>query len=402
MERIVKFWFLFLIPVNLFAQNFQNMMTDSLRPRINVNAMINTDFIYDINQMDPDWIGGFRPSKIPVYASDPGWGTNGHLYFSIRQSTFKFDSYFPSKLKWGDVHLHFSFDLFGMGVNAGETSFRPRLAYGEWGPLLIGKDWSTFIDLDCFPNNWDWWGPSGMALLTDVMIRYTHNFNKKNRLELAIEIPGSEIDVGQLRQIDPTLVDLTTKEVLPDFISRYTFHGKWGHIKAAVLLRQLAFEIISQQMDTSITHVRYGWAANVTSKINLFNNHSNLLLQLVGGHGYAGYNNDGGVEITPDENKKAVVPFQFGFVIAYDYYFNQYWEASVVYSETNQKNSAGQLGDAFHRSRYFVTQVVYNVFPEHFSVGLNYQYGMRINKDMASAYDQRVMFSVRYMIKYGR
>ena len=217
---------------------------------------------------------------------------------------------------------------------------------------------------------------------------------------MALEIPGSEIDPGQLRQIDPALLNLTTKEVLPDLITRYSVHGDWGHVKAALLLRQLSFEIISQTLDTTTTHNRFGWAVNLTSKIKVFRKKGDVILQGVAGQGYAGYNNDGGVEITPDENNRAVVPFQFGFVAAYNHYFSDKWSASVVYSETNQQNSAGQLGDSFHRSRYFVTQVIYNVFPGHFALGLNYQYGMRINKDLASAYDNRVMFTARYMFKY--
>jgi hypothetical protein len=401
MKPLVKFLLLLLIPFNLFAQNNVDE-PGRLKPGFDISALINTDFIYDIKQMDPDWIGGFRPSKIPINPGDPGWGTNGHLYFSLRQSTFKFNGYFPTKHKWGAVHLHFSFDLFGMGVHAGETAFRIRLAYGKWGPFLIGKDWSTFIDFHAFPNNWDWWGPSGMALLPDIMIRYTHNFNKHNRLEVSLELPGSEIDAGQLRQIDPTLLDFTTKEILPDFVSRYTIHGDWGYIKAAVLLRQLTYVVLSEQMERSADHNKFGWAVNLTSKIKMFNRHANLILQAVGGHGYAGYSNDGGVELAPDESFHVQVPFQYGFVTAYDYYFNNKWEASVVYSMSNQQNSGGQMDDAFHRSHYFVTQLVYNVFPKHFSVGLNYEYGMRINKNLASANDQRVIFSARYLFNYNQ
>jgi hypothetical protein len=401
MKSFVKLLILLFIPFNLFAQNNADK-PGSLKPGFDISALIHTDFIYDIKRMDPDWIGGFRPSKIPVNPGDPGWGTNGHLYFSIRQSTFKFNGYFPTKHKWGPVQLHFSFDLFGMGVHAGETAFRIRLAYGKWGPFLIGKDWSTFIDFSAFPNNWDWWGPSGMALLPDVMIRYTHNINKHNRLEVALELPGSEIDPGQLRQIDPSLLNLKTKEILPDLISRYTIHGNWGYVKTALLLRQLSYEIISEQMDVTTTHNKFGWAVNITSKIKMFNKHADLILQAVGGNGYAGYNNDGGVEITPDAHYHAEVPFQFGFVTAYDYYFNNKWQTSVVYSQTTQQNSDGQLDDAFHRSHYFVAQAIYNILPERFAVGLNYEYGMRINKNLASANDQRIIFSARYLINYSQ
>jgi len=370
------------------------------QPYLYGSALINTDFIFDGKQMDPDWTGGFRPSKIPIYPSDPGWGTNGHTYISLRQSTFKLDGGIPTGKKWGDVKVHFSFDLFGLGLHAGETSLRLRLAYGTWGPFLVGKDWSTFITFDAFPNNWDWWGPSGMALLSSTMFRYTHDFNKHHRLEAAFELPGSEIDPGYLREIDPALLNVRTKEILPDFVARYSLLGDWGYIKGALLLRQLSYEILSQEKEKVVEKNKFGWAFNFVSKVRMFKNHGALKLQGVYGYGYAGYNNDGGVEITPDYNFKAVVPLQYGYVLAYDYNINKRWETSIVYSETQQDNSIGQTNDAFHRSQYFVVQLAYHVFQDRFLLGLNYQWGKRFNKNLDAADDYRIMFSARYIVNW--
>lgn len=372
----------------------------SMKPHLNIWAMVHLDVIYDIKQMDPDWIGGFRPSKIPVYPTDPGWGTYGHTYFSVRQSTFKFEGVMPLKKKWGPLRVRFEFDLFGLGVHAGETSIRFRLAYGEWGPFRIGKDWSTFIDLEAFPNTYDWWGPSGMALLPSTQIRFTQKLNQKNMLEFSLELPGSDIDPGQLRQIDPSLLDFHTKEMLPDFISRYTFRGDGGYFKGAVLLRQLSYEIVSVENENAKTKNIFGWAVNLTSAIHAFKHHGVFRLQGVFGHGYAGYNNDGGVEITPDANLHAVVPFQYGYTAFYNHYFNKGWMASAGFSQTFQDNTAGQTGDAFNKSQYMVAQVIYEIIKDHFYVGLDYQYGKRFNKDKASANDQRVMFSVRYQMSH--
>ncbi len=397
--RLVLFMGL-LFPVLVFGgQNkADTLKAKKNKPYLNIWGMVHMDVIYDLKQMDPDWIGGFRPSKIPVYPTDPGWGTNGHLYFSVRQSTFKFEGVLPTNHKWGPIRLRFEFDLFGMGVHAGETTVRFRMAYGDWGPFRAGKDWSTFIDLEAFPNNYDWWGPSGMALLPTELIRYTHNLGNKSKLEFSVEIPGSEIDPGQLRQIDPNLLNFKTKEILPDFIGRYTYRGKGGYFKGAFLLRQLAYEIISVNNERARQESKFGWAVNLTSAINTFHNTGAFRLQTVFGHGYAGYNNDGGVEITPDENFQATVPFQFGFAAFYDQYFGKGWYGSTGFSETNETNTAGQSGNAFHKSYYSVTQLIYEILKNHFFVGLDYQYGKRFTKEGASADDQRIMFSVRYVM----
>ncbi len=405
MKSLLRQFFLFVIvvyPLISVGQSGNDTIKGKAKPYLNISGMVHMDVIYDLKQMDPDWIGGFRPSKIPVYTTDPGWGTYGHLYYSVRQSTFKFEGVLPTRHKWGPLRLRFEFDLFGLGIHAGETTLRFRLAYGDWGPFRVGKDWSTFIDLEAFPNNYDWWGPSGMALLATEVIRYTQNLGSKSKLEFALEIPGSEVDPGQLRQIDPNLLNVQTKEAFPDFITRYTFRGKGGYVKAATILRDLAYEIISVDNETNMKKSKFGWAVNLSSGIYTFKQTGAFRLQTVFGQGYAGYNNDGGVEITPDETFNATVPFQFGFTAFYDQQFGNRWHVSSGFSETNQTNTAGQSDDAFHKSYYSVTQVIFDVLKEHMFVGLNFQYGKRFNKDGTFADDQRIMFSVRYQMSRWR
>jgi hypothetical protein len=395
MRYILTFLFL-LTSVIIIAQD--NTAKNDDKPHLGISALIHADGIYDIKQMDPDWIGGFRPSKIPIYSTDPGWGSYGHTYFSVRQSTFKFNGFIPTTSKYGDIHIHFSFDLFGMGVHAGETTLRFRIAYGEFGPFLFGQNWSTFIDLGAFPNNWDWWGPAGMALLPAPMFRYTHNFSDKRKIEAAIELPGSVVDPGQIRKIDPALINVLSKEVLPDLILRYTEKGKWGYFKTALLIRQLTYEVVSQNLNSYSVNNLFGWGANITSAIYTFNKRGTIKTQFVIGNGYAGYSNDSGVEIAPDVNLKPVTPLQYGFVAAYDFNINKKWETSVVYSESVQDNSEGQLFDAFNRSQYFLTQLIYNAYQDKVKLGLSYMWGKRYNKDGNSADDSRVVFSARFLI----
>lgn len=173
----------------------------------------------------------------------------------------------------------------------------------------------------------------------------------------------------------------------------------WRDIDVALLVRP--------QVQKAKAEHKFGWALNFTSNIKLFNNHGIFKPQVVFGHGYAGYNADGGVEITPDEDYHAVVPFQYGFVVAYDHSFSNRLTASVAYSETQEHNTAGQEYNAFHHSRYMVSQVIYHIFVNKFLIGLNYQWGRLINKNQDTAIDQRLMFSARFLVNwtsrnYGR
>lgn len=42
--------------------------------------------------------------------------------------------------------------MFGVGLDAGQTTIRLRHAYGSWGPILGGQTHSLFMDIDLFPN----------------------------------------------------------------------------------------------------------------------------------------------------------------------------------------------------------------------------------------------------------
>ena len=62
--------------------------------------------------------------------------------------------------------------MYGIGVDAGQTTIRLRHAYGRWGPILAGQTNSLFMDGDLFPNVVDYWGPAGMVFVRNPQIRF--------------------------------------------------------------------------------------------------------------------------------------------------------------------------------------------------------------------------------------
>ena len=55
----------------------------------------------------------------------------------MRQSRLGFRSSTPTPL--GELKTIFEFELFGTGVDSGQTTFRLRHAWGELGPLGAGQ-----------------------------------------------------------------------------------------------------------------------------------------------------------------------------------------------------------------------------------------------------------------------
>ncbi len=158
-----------------------------------VYGFVMTDAGYNANQIDPDWFDVVRPTKLPSFEGE--FGTDGNAYFSVRQTRFGVKSYLPTSL--GELKTTFEFELFGTGVDAGQTTFRLRHAYAELGKFGVGQYWSPFMDADVFPNTLEYWGPTGMVFFRNIQIRYMP-IQGDTRLTFALERPGASGDQGSL------------------------------------------------------------------------------------------------------------------------------------------------------------------------------------------------------------
>ena len=118
----------------------------------------------------------------------------------------------------GEIKTIFEFELFGTGVDAGQTTFRLRHAWGELGQIGAGQTWSPFMDPDVFPNSVEYWGPTGMVFFRNVQLRWTPWQDGDSRFAIALERPGASADQG-------------------DFAGRIELRGRPGPLPAARPLR---------------------------------------------------------------------------------------------------------------------------------------------------------------------
>ena len=127
------------------------------------------DMGYDFEKNDPQWFDVMRPVKLPAFEDE--FGRDRRFYSGVRQSRLSVRSYTPTDL--GELKTIFEFELFGTGVDAGQTTFRLRHAWGELGQIGAGQTWSVFMDPDVFPNSIEYWGPNGMVFFRNVQLRWT-------------------------------------------------------------------------------------------------------------------------------------------------------------------------------------------------------------------------------------
>jgi len=373
------------------------------RARLDVYGFAQLDAIHDFARVDPDWNATLRSSRIPVTCPrDAGCGNEGETILSVRQSRLGFKGFLPTR--FGEMKTIFEFDLFGVGEDAGQTTFRLRHAWGELGDFGAGQTWSLFMDPDVFPNTVDYWGPSGMVFLRNPQVRWSPWFLRTENLKVsfAIEAPGSGVDEGKLNLLDENL-QVDAWNTYPDLTTQVRYAGDWGHVQLAGIFRALGFEGTSPLTGNDFRGREAGWGVNASHVLNLGVVHEaverdQILLQLVYGHGISNYMNDGGVDLAPDRfgpGAGATAVASIGWLAYYNRTWNDQWTSSFGFSEHRQDTTAGQADGAMDTIQYLSVNTLYHPIPEML-VGPEVLWGTRSNRDGDQGTDTRVQLSFKY------
>jgi hypothetical protein len=359
-----------------------------------VYGFAQVDYTQDFNRVDPAWEDALRPSKIPT--TEGQFGGDGQASISIKQSRFGVRANVPAGNS--TIRTQFEFDLFGTGVDAGQTTMRVRHVYGAWGNWLAGQTNTLFMDIDIFPNTIEYWGPAGMVFVRLPQIRWTPVSNEERSFSVAIERPGNDIDAGQFRNVDPGLANFQNDEELPDFTAQYRINEDWGHLQIAGILRQLGVENIANPANV-VERSDTGWGVDITGHYNL-GDRNKILFGFVTGSGIASYMNDGGVDMAPtappgNPAADAQAVDLTGLSVYYDHYWNSDWSSSIGYSYDEVDNLAGQAGNAFKKGEYFSANILH--YPvENILIGAELLWGKRTDFSGADGDDVRIQFSFKY------
>jgi DcaP outer membrane protein len=376
----------------------QTTATDT-EPWLQIYGFAMMDAGYDFKQTHPDWFDVVRPTKLPSRENE--FGADGNTYFSVRQTRFGARSEVPTAL--GPLSTVFEFELFGTGVDAGQTTFRLRHAYGELGQFGAGQYWSPFMDIDVFPNSVEYWGPTGMVFFRNVQFRWMP-LKGDSRITFALERPGASADQGRYAdRIE--LQDVRPHFPAPDFSGEARLGREWGYIEAAGIVRRIQWvDIGTDQLDLSGD--TWGWGVNLSSNLKLHKNNV-IKLQVVYGKGIQNYMNDAPADVGPVPNPSNTrtpltgepIPL-LGIVAFYDHYWSDKFSSTIGYSRLDTDNRSGQADNAFRDGQYAVTNLLYYPVKDALA-GVEFQYGYRKNfRDGWSVPDYRIQFSFKYNFSF--
>jgi hypothetical protein len=368
---------------------------EEAKPKFDIYGFAMLDTGYQFKQNDPDWFDVIRVTKLPAFANQ--FGEDGHWFAGVRQSRFGVKSYFPTSL--GELKTTFEFELFGTGVDAGQTTFRLRHAYGELGQFGAGQTWSPFMDPDVFPNSLEYWGPTGMVFFRNVQVRWMP-IQGESRLTIAIERPGASGDPGTVAD-RVELQNVKGRFPAPDISAEYRYGGQsWGYVEAAGIVRWMKIDdLLDDQFD--LNQSLTGWGINLSSNLKFAKDV--LRLQYVFGEGIENYMNDSPVDVGAKLNlsnpvtpiKGEALPIQ-GIVAFLDHTWSDKWTSTVGYSWQDITNSDLQTPDAFHVGQYALGNLLYYPAP-NVMMGGELQWGRRENfSDGFTSDDFRIQFSFKY------
>jgi len=364
---------------------------------IDLYGHVMLDSGYEFGQSNPDWFDVMRPTQLASYKGQ--YAPDGKVYFSVRQTRFGVKTSTATGL--GDLKTIFEFELFGTGVDAGQTTFRLRHAYGELSHFGAGQTWSPFMDIDVFPNSLEYWGPNGMVFFRNIQARWAPIQNDKWRLIFAVERPGASAD-GGIYADRVELQNVKPKFDMPDFSWQVRMMREWGHVQVAGIFRKISWVNTTPNPQVDLGGDALGWGVNVTSNVNVTKKDV-ARLAVVYGAGIENYMNDAPIDVGVKNNlSNPVKPIEgvalpvLGVVSFLDHNWNSRFSTSIGYSLVNITNSDAETPSDYHQGHYALTNLLYHPVPP-VTIGGEFQYGRRVNfSDGFNVNDYRLQFSFKY------
>ena len=367
---------------------------------LEVYGYIKADIGYDFNQVNPDWFDILRVTKLPQFEDQ--FAPDGKIYYSLRQTRVGLNTWSQTPL--GKLKANFEFDLFGVGPDVGQTTFRFRSAYIELGRFTFGQTLSLFSDIDVTPNTLDFGAPPSRPFLRLIQVRYMH-VGEQARWGIALEQPGAVTEQGiYADRIELQNVRAAFK--VPDLSAEYRRMNGNGYIELAGALKWIRWQnTVKGPIDLSGDEIGWGFSISSTQHLN-----SKTLFkgQFVYGKGIENHLTDAGPDIGIENNFQdpnrpllgAALPVIGGLAFL-EYNWDSKWSSTLGYSRIRIYNSDAQAANAFKNGDYAILNLLYQPFPQ-FLTGGELQWGKRNNfSDGFDSSTVRVQFSIKYIFTHS-
>ena len=278
------------------------------------------------------------------------------------------------------------------GGAAGSYAPRVRSAYVSFKGLTLGRDVTTFCDLQAAPTTIDFQGPNAYNFHFSTMIRYEVDFADNHlKFGAAAELPRVSGTYGEWAAPIPQRV--------PDF--PVYLQVAWGenrqsHLRASAVFRDMYLYNTDKDKATA----RFGWGVQASGNI-MVGRLLNIFFSGVYGRGITPYIQDltgRGLDFTPNPVAPRHIQTMpmYGWQAAAQLGLARHLTISGGYSTVTICKENGYYADTeYKRGNYIFGNIFYHITPR-FKVAAEYLYGSRKNVDDQSNHANRVNVMAQY------
>ena len=322
---------------------------------------------------------------------------------SVSANQTRVNMEYREQTKLGEVRAFVEGDFRGDG-----DTFRLRHAFGQFRAFLMGKTWTTLMDLDARPEEVDIEGMNGEVLLRHSQIRWSPEFGKDYQLKLALEDPQTDVLNGESQRGNFDLIASLNRMPLGPL-------GRWNY-RVGFILRDLQANGLTMDPNedpaTKVTDSTTGWGITTGGRqpVTWWGEGSDYLLwQLTYGKGVGHYINDlhsigGGDAVFDPEGRLHALPVFAGYV-SYQHLWPLTWKFFKAWPGILRSNfNLGwvdintfdfQDGTNYSGTIRASANLIYNP-TDNVTVGLEFLWGKRENRDKSKGTASQLQFSTRY------
>lgn len=312
--------------------------------------------------------GSFLAGKIPMSKT----GENGQLSMNARNSRLWVKTRTPSK--YGPVRSLVEIDFFGSnGTETTTNSHGPRLrhAYVQAAGFTVGQTnsvFNAFVVMDTITDYLNY------TLVRQPILSYSIN-DKELGYDLSFEQPETTL-------LDKDGVIITPgDDVLPDVVARARYYPSWGEAAIAFMGRYIAQDHASLSDGTALNNSdsAFGWAANMSAKINVFEL-DDIRFDAQYGMGlgrYLAYNAYAAGSV--DANGNIELQPSYGAHIGYLHWWNEELKSTLgfAYSATQNNLSGVSNLDTITKEAYSLQLNLFWIPITNALLGIEYSKGVR-------------------------
>jgi len=341
--------------------------------QLSLGGYVKVSLIHDFDaNSSPDV---FDPRGIPV---DGSKGTNTRI--QARETRLSLGIKGPAEGR--DLELFLEGDFFGPGNGTG-NSLRLRHAYAQYGALLAGQTWTTFMDERNIPPTIDFEHAMAAPLVRQGLLRITTGVSKRSDLAFAIEESDPEVLI-------PPGIQGATEKSWPDLSTRFRFTHSRGHVQLSGFVGRTRFRAVTgATSDVTIGGVL------ASTRLRLFDRDA-AYVEVVYGPGVGRYR--GAASAALDVAGRLQTVDVVGLTAGYQHYWSRRWSSNVVANPAWVTSEVGDPATSNDSFNYVAVNLLYWFIDQRAWAGGEYLYGRRELRNGVHGSANRIQLAARFNI----